>query len=217
MGKKVMRGFSLVAALAVLASALAECDDGPTGPTVDGVNEARNTGRPNCNNRKQSLEDKDQIWVTAGQHRPDFSDKKVPAGGGKFADKNKYLDDKPPAADEELAIVTNEKGTPRDVKVTRNADGMPVEPCVYCDTKEAQRRRAAPAGSKGAVSDGLGVVPGVNSLTGTKKGKQGPSGQPHENPAWYIIVDPETKQQRLYSADKLDNTCPDSCSGLGKC
>lgn len=155
--------------------------------------------------------------MTAGQHRPDFSDKKVPAGGGKFADKNKYLDDKPPAADEELAIVTNEKGTPRDVKVTRNADGMPVEPCVYCDTKEAQRRRAAPAGSKGAVSDGLGVVPGVNSLTGTKKGKQGPSGQPHENPAWYIIVDPETKQQRLYSADKLDNTCPDSCSGLGKC
>merc|ERR1711871_39265 len=214
---RVMRARVLVAALAVLATALAECDDGPKGPTVDGVNEARNTGKPNCNNRAEKLEDKDQIWVTAGQHRPNYSDKKVPAGNGKFSDNNKYLADTPPPPDPELAIVTDEKGQPRDVVVTRNADGNPIEPCVYCDTKEAQRRRAAPPGSKGAVNDALSVIPGVNTLTGTKKGKQGPSGQPHESPPWYVIVDPETKQQRLYSASKLDNTCPNGCSGLGKC
>merc|ERR1711871_1701418 len=179
-GAVAMAAARWVIAVAVLvAAAVGECDDGPKGPTPDGINEARNTGRPNCNNRVEKLEDPDGTWVTAGQKKPSHGPQRVAVPDGKTVTPNKNVLEEPPPADKEVAIITDSKGKPQDVTVIRNEDGLPVEPCVYCDTKEARARRAAPPAPKGPVGDTLSVIPGVNVATGNERKKSGPSGAPH--------------------------------------
>ena len=165
----------------------------------------------------EKLEDPDGTWVTAGQKKPTHGPQRVAVPDGKTVTPNKNVLEEPPPADKEVAIVTDNKGKPSDVTVIRNEDGLPVEPCVYCDTKEAKARRSAPPTSKGTANDVLSVVPGVNTATGNDKKKQGPGARPHESPKWYVITDPSTNKQRLYSEAKLDNTCPNGCNGRGKC